>query len=104
MLEEFCFDENFHFCHEIFWNFDFKKLFNMRKFLILFIIIFLFILYSVNNTNQMSKALRTIKHIIKSVPTSDGQGVKLSRSIGMPPVSNLDPFLLLDEFKSDNVC
>lgn len=52
----------------------------------------------------MSKTLRTVKRAMKSVPTSDGQGVKLSRSIGMSPVHNLDPFLMLDEFRSDDVC
>lgn len=52
----------------------------------------------------MSTLVRSVKRVIKSVPTSDGQGVRLSRTIGMPPVANLDPFLLLDEFKSDDVC
>jgi redox-sensitive bicupin YhaK (pirin superfamily) len=33
---------------------------------------------------------------------SDGAGVKLSRVIGAPPMENLDPFLLFDEFRSDD--
>ena len=30
-----------------------------------------------------------------------GAGVKLTRIIGQPALSDLDPFLLLDEFRSD---
>jgi redox-sensitive bicupin YhaK (pirin superfamily) len=37
----------------------------------------------------------------KGVPTSDGAGVKLTRIIGSPQLSMLDPFLLLDCFESD---
>ena len=35
-------------------------------------------------------------------PASDGAGVKLNRIIGQPALPDLDPFLLLDEFGSDN--
>eukprot|EP01132_Coremiostelium_polycephalum_P006685 gene6685-8270_t len=45
-------------------------------------------------------ASRTISKIVNGVATSDGGGVKLKRVIG-GTISNLDPFLLLDEFKSD---
>lgn len=47
-------------------------------------------------------AQRTLKHIIASVPTSDGAGVKLRRSLGSVRGQHLDPFLMLDEFYSDN--
>ena len=43
-----------------------------------------------------------IKKIVKPVKTSDGAGVKLKRSIGTPAINYLDPFLLLDEFGSEN--
>ena len=43
-----------------------------------------------------------IKKIIEPVKTSDGAGVKLKRSIGTPAINYLDPFLLLDEFGSEN--
>ena len=43
-----------------------------------------------------------IKKIVEPVETSDGAGVKLKRSIGTPTVNYLDPFLLLDEFGSEN--
>ncbi len=45
---------------------------------------------------------RRIARIIKSLPTSDGAGVKLRRSIGSSQFARLDPFLMLDEFFSDN--
>jgi redox-sensitive bicupin YhaK (pirin superfamily) len=35
------------------------------------------------------------------MPTNDGAGVKLTRIIGQPSLPDLDPFLLLDEFRSD---
>jgi redox-sensitive bicupin YhaK (pirin superfamily) len=45
---------------------------------------------------------RTLKQVIESVPTSDGAGVKLRRSLGRSQHMRLDPFLMLDEFSSDN--
>ena len=42
-----------------------------------------------------------ISKIIKPLPTSDGAGVKLKRSIGVEP-NYFDPFLMLDEFGSEN--
>ncbi len=45
---------------------------------------------------------RTLEHIIESVPASDGAGVKLRRSLGGPRGLRVDPFLMLDEFSSDN--
>jgi quercetin 2,3-dioxygenase len=45
---------------------------------------------------------RTVKQIIKSVPASDGAGVKLRRSLGQSQFARLDPFLMLDEFSSDD--
>ena len=45
---------------------------------------------------------RTLTHIIESVATSDGAGVKLRRSLGSAQHLRLDPFLMLDEFYSDN--
>ncbi|KAF2078116.1 hypothetical protein CYY_000587 [Polysphondylium violaceum] len=43
---------------------------------------------------------RTVGRIINGRETSDGEGVKLKRTIG-GQLEVLDPFLLLDEFKSD---
>jgi redox-sensitive bicupin YhaK (pirin superfamily) len=36
------------------------------------------------------------------MPASDGAGVKLNRVIGQPALPDLDPFLMLDEFGSDD--
>ena len=46
--------------------------------------------------------LVSIKKILEPVPTTDGAGVKLKRAIGTPELDYLDPFLMLDEFGSDN--
>jgi quercetin 2,3-dioxygenase len=45
---------------------------------------------------------RTLNHVIESMPTSDGAGVKLRRSLGSQRGLYVDPFLMLDEFYSDN--
>lgn len=45
---------------------------------------------------------RTLSKVIKSRLTSDGAGVTLRRSIGTEELSELDPFLLLDNFGTDN--
>ena len=45
---------------------------------------------------------RTIQRIVKGTQTSDGAGVNLTRIIASPSLNMLDPFLLLDEFGSDN--
>ena len=43
-----------------------------------------------------------IDKIINPTPASDGAGVKLKRSIGTPEADYIDPFLMLDEFGSEN--
>ncbi len=45
---------------------------------------------------------RSLQHIIPSITTSDGGGVKLRRSVGQNQSLRVDPFLMLDEFSSDN--
>ena len=45
---------------------------------------------------------RTLEHVIESVHASDGAGVKLRRSLGGPGGLRVDPFLMLDEFSSEN--
>ena len=45
---------------------------------------------------------RKIVQIIEGLETSDGAGVKLRRIIGGPDLNMLDPFLLFDEFGSDD--
>ncbi len=47
-------------------------------------------------------AQRTLQRVIASVAASDGAGVKLRRSLGAGPFARHDPFLMLDEFYSDD--
>jgi len=45
---------------------------------------------------------RNLSSVIQAMETSDGAGVRLRRSIGQSPQARLDPFLMLDEFGTDN--
>jgi len=45
--------------------------------------------------------IRPVARVVRGRPTSDGAGVKLTRVIGQPDLDMLDPFLMLDEFRSD---
>ena len=45
---------------------------------------------------------RKLQAVIESVAASDGAGVKLRRSLGSRPNQRFDPFLMLDEFFSDD--
>ncbi len=49
-----------------------------------------------------STQFRDVVQIVRGRPTSDGAGVKLTRVIGQPGLDMLDPFLMLDEFRSDS--
>ncbi len=46
--------------------------------------------------------VRKIEKVWKSKPTVEGAGVHLKRAFGYYQVPRLDPFLLLDDFHSDN--
>ena len=48
-----------------------------------------------------SLQLRKVTQNVTGYPTTDGAGVRMSRIIGSPELKMLDPFLLLDEFRSD---
>ncbi len=45
---------------------------------------------------------RTIQQVIPGLPASDGAGVKLIRSLGSADHLRVDPFLMFDEFSSEN--
>lgn len=45
---------------------------------------------------------RGIADVFTGMPTTDGAGVSLTRVIGQPRLRNLDPFLMLDRFHSDD--
>ncbi|MCR9143541.1 MAG: pirin family protein [bacterium] len=45
---------------------------------------------------------RPVDRVIKGMPVQDGAGVRLKRILGTPTLDHLDPFLMLDEFRSDD--
>jgi hypothetical protein len=49
-----------------------------------------------------TQSIRGVSRVVRGMPTSDGAGVKLTRVIGQPRLPDLDPFLMLDEFGTDN--
>ena len=53
-------------------------------------------------SNISTSVTRKLRKLITGIPTTDGAGVKLVRVIGQPALQELDPFLLLDAFRSDN--
>jgi len=44
---------------------------------------------------------REISRVVRGMPATDGAGVELTRVIAQPALPMLDPFLLLDAFRSD---
>ena len=48
------------------------------------------------------EAARKIRKVFKSKPTIEGAGVHLKRAFGFGDTPLFDPFLLLDDFRSDN--
>ena len=44
---------------------------------------------------------RSVERVVRGQPTSDGDGVKLTRVLTQPLQQRLDPFLMLDAFGSD---
>ena len=53
-------------------------------------------------TTTLETDIRRITRTIAAVETSEGAGVRLRRSIGQSSQARLDPFLMLDEFSSEN--
>ncbi len=49
-----------------------------------------------------NKETAGIKQVIKGQSVTDGAGVKINRIIGSFQLEDIDPFVLLDEIKSDN--
>jgi redox-sensitive bicupin YhaK (pirin superfamily) len=46
--------------------------------------------------------LRGITRITSGIPATDGAGVRMMRLIGTEDLDNIDPFLLLDSFRTEN--
>jgi hypothetical protein len=51
--------------------------------------------------HHAATSIRPVTRVVRGSPTSDGAGVKLTRLIGTQTLPDLDPFLMLDEFRSD---
>ncbi len=47
-------------------------------------------------------SIRPVKKILKAQPTIEGAGVNLRRAIGFGDPSEVDPFLLLDDFRNEH--
>jgi quercetin 2,3-dioxygenase len=52
--------------------------------------------------NTASMKTRNVKRLVRGQETADGAGVRLTRVIGTHQLLQLDPFLLLDDFRSDD--
>jgi len=50
----------------------------------------------------MSHTDRILTRIVRGQPATDGAGVRLNRVIGTQALPEVDPFLMLDEFRSDD--
>jgi redox-sensitive bicupin YhaK (pirin superfamily) len=53
-------------------------------------------------TAQSVSSSRRVERLVRGQPTSDGDGVKLTRVLTQPLQRRLDPFLMLDAFGSDS--
>jgi quercetin 2,3-dioxygenase len=47
-------------------------------------------------------SIRAVKRVVESKPALEGAGVKLRRAFGFGNTSDFDPFLLLDDFRSEH--
>ena len=56
---------------------------------------------TIPNADANQGAFARVARKLRGMPTSDGAGVKLTRVIGTPQLDMLDPFLMLDEFGTD---
>ncbi len=54
-----------------------------------------------SDTETIARSRRGVLKLVRGMPASDGAGVRLTRLIGTPNLPDLDPFLMLDEFRSD---
>jgi len=53
-------------------------------------------------TDATQSKYRAVAAKLRGQPASDGAGVRMTRVIGTPALDHFDPFLLLDEFRSDD--
>ena len=57
---------------------------------------------TIPDTPSTTVTSRRLTRVVRGTPASDGAGVRLNRVIGTPALPDLDPFLMLDEFRSDD--
>jgi redox-sensitive bicupin YhaK (pirin superfamily) len=58
--------------------------------------------YKLHATDFAMNAARKIKKVFRSKQTIEGAGVHLKRAFGFSEVGQFDPFLLMDDFRSEN--
>ncbi len=56
---------------------------------------------NLDSTTHSTASTTTVKKLYRGQATQDGAGVSLTRIIGQGSLARLDPFLMLDEFGSD---
>ena len=56
---------------------------------------------NITTTPSTVQRSRQVERLVRGQPTSDGDGVKLTRVLTQPLQKRLDPFLMLDAFGSD---
>ena len=57
---------------------------------------------NINPVPRVIQRSRSVERQVRGQPTSDGDGVKLTRVLTQPLQQRLDPFLMLDAFGSDS--
>jgi redox-sensitive bicupin YhaK (pirin superfamily) len=55
-----------------------------------------------NADEEQIMSTRSIRQLVPAFEVTEGAGVTVHRSIGTPALKNLDPFLMLDHFGSDD--
>ena len=63
---------------------------------------FLYDMFRRKNGKADMEKPRAINKVFKSTPVTEGAGVTLKRAFGFSQIPLFDPFLLLDDFRSDN--
>ena len=56
----------------------------------------------IRSKEEVMSEIRRVRQVLKSRATLEGAGVHLHRAIGFGPPEQYDPFLLLDDFRSDH--
>jgi len=80
-------------------------MFTIIGFILNFATLYFYKHHRTTRSSQMpptNTSLRSVTRLVNGRETSDGAGVRLRRIIGGPELDMLDPFLLLDAFRSDD--